>query len=119
MKEKGLMMSMEKSEPGLCESRSGVPKASAFSSTHEGGRGSVKVVGVLIGKTADVIAGEHMYEQHHVCSNAFGPPPTQRRRATNTDACLSQQDRLGFHTFRRGDLARYVPVQEGESYAAT
>eukprot|EP00965_Chrysotila_dentata_P032990 1098877-Pleurochrysis_carterae.AAC.1 len=50
---------------------------------------------------SDLIAGEHIYEQHHVCSSTFGPPQTQRRRSQNSNTCLCQQDRLGFHTFRQ------------------
>eukprot|EP00965_Chrysotila_dentata_P212313 6186955-Pleurochrysis_carterae.AAC.2 len=52
-------------------------------------------------------------EQHHVCANVFGPPAP--RRSLSSGKCPTQQDRLGFHTFRRGDLIRYLPVHEGAS----
>eukprot|EP00965_Chrysotila_dentata_P130586 4317171-Pleurochrysis_carterae.AAC.1 len=65
----------------------------------------------------ETLAGECIYEQHHVHLPAFGPsaastPATRgARRASSQNAAIQQyflQDRLGFHTFRRGDVVSYT-----------
>eukprot|EP00965_Chrysotila_dentata_P166757 5506618-Pleurochrysis_carterae.AAC.1 len=99
------LVSVEFAAPGLVESIPGVPKAAAFT-TVEGGRGGSKVVGVLVGEVnGEKIAGERYFESHHVCVAAFGTPVARTRRGQSERGGL--QDRLGFHTFRRGDIVKY------------
>lgn len=65
---------------------------------------------------SDRVAKEPVFQAHHVHSSAFGPPPLRRRTRDASD--VSQQERLGFHTFRRGDLVEYANLLENESCVA-
>eukprot|EP00965_Chrysotila_dentata_P240509 6203760-Pleurochrysis_carterae.AAC.1 len=104
--------------PGMVESTSGVPKAAAFSTVHEGGKAAAKVVGVCIGEViGHRLANEIMYEQHHVCIAAFGQPSARTRRRRNSNSALQQptlRELTGFHTFRRGDCVQYAAVQQDD-----
>ena len=66
-----------------------------------------RVAGVLVGKTNDMLLQEPLYTQHFVCSSVFpqaegsAEGPGRRRRSGVPSGGPSQQDRLGFHTFRR------------------
>eukprot|EP00965_Chrysotila_dentata_P239261 6202993-Pleurochrysis_carterae.AAC.1 len=58
----GIILSTDAAEPGLMESTSGVARAFKFSTVHEGGKGTQKVVGVLVGKIAgNLLANESKY----------------------------------------------------------
>eukprot|EP00965_Chrysotila_dentata_P003845 125634-Pleurochrysis_carterae.AAC.3 len=106
---------VENTLPGMAKNVSGVPKACGFTTVHDGGRGPVRAVGVLVGQTADeVIAGEPVYEMHPVCSTAFGATGTRTRRASGAGQPPSMQDRLGCHTFCRGDIVTYTAKREGD-----
>eukprot|EP00965_Chrysotila_dentata_P137654 4554133-Pleurochrysis_carterae.AAC.1 len=97
-----LLVSLEADEPGMVES----------------GRGTTRTVGVIVGLTdGELLANEQVYAEHHVCSSAFGPPPARStRRGQNQARQLSQQERLGFHTFRRGDvIVKYLGTEAGEA----
>eukprot|EP00965_Chrysotila_dentata_P262961 6214721-Pleurochrysis_carterae.AAC.1 len=61
-----------------------------------------------------------MYEQHHVCSSAFGGTGTGTRRTSGGGTQpASLQARYGCHTFRRGDVVAYTATHEGDpSYSA-
>eukprot|EP00965_Chrysotila_dentata_P214096 6188018-Pleurochrysis_carterae.AAC.1 len=101
----------------MADGVAGVCKAAAFSSVHEGGRASPKVVGVLVGEElGETIANEAMYQQHHVSVAAFGAPATSRtrRRGSQGPPQLGLRERLGFHTFRRGDVVQYTAVQDSD-----
>eukprot|EP00965_Chrysotila_dentata_P254856 6212016-Pleurochrysis_carterae.AAC.6 len=66
------------------------------------------------------MANEPMYEHRHVCSSAFGGTGT-RTWCTSGGGTqpASLQERLGFHTFRRGDVVAYTATREGDpSYSA-
>eukprot|EP00965_Chrysotila_dentata_P186768 6166849-Pleurochrysis_carterae.AAC.1 len=110
VKEEGLLMEMPKGAPGLVDNRSGGSKADVFSTAHEGGRGGIKTVGVVsVGLEAEnKVAGEAIATAHRVCSSAFNKQPIRRRRESLPE--ISQQDRLEFHTFRRGDVVKYLPA---------
>eukprot|EP00965_Chrysotila_dentata_P189812 6173522-Pleurochrysis_carterae.AAC.1 len=111
------MLLMDAAEGGLVENISGVPKACSFTLAQEGGRGSqTKVVGVVIGEMGEKVAGESVFEQHHVCASAFATAAPRSRTTRGSSAqSASQQERLGFHTFRRGDRVRYTALVEGEA----
>eukprot|EP00965_Chrysotila_dentata_P246758 6207356-Pleurochrysis_carterae.AAC.1 len=107
-------------EPVLVKNTTGVPKACAFSTVHEGGRGGLRTVGVLVGleEGGSTIAGEALIQEHHVSASAFALAPVTRRRRDSSSSDVSQQERLGFHTFRRGDVVQYGAALEHESYFA-
>ena len=95
--------------------------ASAFTFFQESKRVR-RVSGVLVGKSDDQLLGEPLYTQHYVCSSVFTQPEvtetaTRRQRGKSTGG-PSQQDRLGFHTFRRGDIVSYTNVAEDEAALA-
>eukprot|EP00965_Chrysotila_dentata_P129405 4277419-Pleurochrysis_carterae.AAC.1 len=118
----GLAKPVASDEPGLVKNTSGVPKACAFSTVHEGGRGGLRTVGVLVGmdEGGSTIAGEALMLEHHVSASAFALAPVTRRRRDSSSSSenVSQQERLGFHTFRRGDVVKYGAALEHESYFA-
>eukprot|EP00965_Chrysotila_dentata_P231411 6198349-Pleurochrysis_carterae.AAC.1 len=64
------------------------------------------------------IAKETIFQAHHVHSSAFGAPSLRRRSRDAEASDVSQQDLLGFHIFRRGDLVEYTGLLENESYMA-
>eukprot|EP00965_Chrysotila_dentata_P147385 4865213-Pleurochrysis_carterae.AAC.2 len=116
---------MEHSEPGLCANVSGVAKVAGFSFCKSGAN-AAKAFGVLIGASTAALAGECLYEQHYVNSPAFGAAASTSAPTTRGTRCASStlsvqpslEDRLGFHTFRRGDIVSYIPVHPGEHYKA-
>eukprot|EP00965_Chrysotila_dentata_P083992 2772440-Pleurochrysis_carterae.AAC.1 len=98
---------------------SGVPKASTFFWAHEGGRSGGKIVGVLVGEVGgENVAGKPMYEQHHVSTAVFGSAAgtaaRTRRGSSSASSNGSHQNRLGVHTFRRGDVVKCLAAAEGE-----
>eukprot|EP00965_Chrysotila_dentata_P211323 6186403-Pleurochrysis_carterae.AAC.1 len=55
---------------------------------------------------------------HHVCSTAFGATGTRTWRSSvagQPPSLQDLQDRLGFHTFRRGDIVTYTAKREGDT----
>eukprot|EP00965_Chrysotila_dentata_P235960 6201061-Pleurochrysis_carterae.AAC.1 len=112
-----LLSPSDAAAPGMVENVETLQKACSFSTAHEGGRGATKTVGVLVGLTeGELFAKEQVYAEHHVCSAAFGPPPARTtRRGQNQVRHMSQQERLGFHTFRRGDIVKYLGTETGEA----
>ena len=73
-----------------------------------------KLVGLLIGKhgpTDRKAYGEDIYQEFRAAD--VWPPPVPGRRRSSTEQTM--QDRLGFHTFRRGDFVEYLePLHAGE-----
>ena len=86
-----------------------------------------RYAGVLVGRSDDQLLQEPLFAEHYVCAAVF---PQQdegadaaatrgaRRKRVSSAVGPTQQDRLGFHTFRRGDVVTYNNVQEGESAEA-
>ena len=74
-----------------------------------------KVVGVLMGATGCVLGGDMMYQEFHLHAASLKAeveekPEEEGRRTRNSKADAQQpsmQDRLGLHTFRRGDLVTF------------
>eukprot|EP00965_Chrysotila_dentata_P139752 4620337-Pleurochrysis_carterae.AAC.1 len=52
---------------------------------------------------------------HHVCSTAFRATGTRDRRSSVAGQPPSLQNRLGVHTFRRGNIVTYTAKQEGDT----
>ena len=88
------------------------PAASGFTSIPGSSKGETIKVGVLLGRRAEKLYGADMYAGHVVDSSRFPSNGTSTRKA-RSDA-LSQQDRLGLHTFMAGDCATYNDLNEGE-----
>eukprot|EP00965_Chrysotila_dentata_P126534 4183582-Pleurochrysis_carterae.AAC.1 len=75
-----------------------------------------KVVGVLLGRPSDIIAGVPFYAEHHFSSLAsfdFAAiePKTRngfRKSQSLAVAGVEMVDKKGYHTFRRGDVVEYL-----------
>ena len=63
------------------------------------------IIGAFVGATDVTIGGEIMYEAFILRSGVIFPPPARVRRGQDAP---SQQERGGFHTFRRGDAVEYL-----------
>jgi len=69
-----------------------------------------KPVGVLVGKGDTLLANVPIHESYFVNKECFkdAEPSRKSRSATPDAAPMNEQDRYGFHTFRRGDVVEYI-----------
>ena len=98
---------------GLINNEPGQQMASSF--VYYKDRTKRKPVGLLVGKgspTDRKAYGQDVYMAHYAVDGIWPSPPTSKRRSSTEQ---TMQDRLGFHTFRRGDFVEYLePLQAGE-----
>ena len=81
---------------------------------------------MLVGITGDNLLQEPLYAEHHVCASVFPHSDdavepgrgARRRSGVVASGGPTVQDRLGFHSFRRGDIVRFTNALEGESAEA-
>ena len=90
-------------EGGLVENVTGMPAAALFVK-HK--LDKIKTVGLFVGKTDGALLGQPIYHSFHIKPSVW--PKSKSRSA------LSMQDRLGMHTFRRGDHVIYQHLEDGE-----
>ena len=73
------------------------------------------LVGSLVGATDETLGGEPIYQAFIVRAGAFEQAPKRARTArVKEESKSAQQDRLGYHTFRRGDLVQFKGLQADE-----
>ena len=84
---------------GLTDNKQGTAMAAGLAWAKDGRSAKGKVVGALVGDTGKTLAGDILYEAFHVKADAFA----ETTQHTTRGAHITQQDRYGFHTFRRGD----------------
>ena len=83
--------------------------ASAFIKIKDGAK--TKTIGLLLCKEDKYpVFGEPVYADMHIKQSMFPSPKTGRHGETTTP----MQDRLGLHTFRRGDRVKYLHLQADE-----
>ena len=96
---------------GLVDNDVNIPGALGFS-YYQG-----QPVGVLLGQTPTPVLfdSEFLYHAHHLRPGVW-PEPAARRTARKARASptITQQDRLGMHTFRSGDLVEWTAGEDGE-----
>ena len=100
---------------GMVQSIEEVP-AAVRAARYKDGSSAARAVGVLVGAMEHTLAGDALYESFFVDPDAFSQRDggaTRRAAAVPT-----LQDRLGFHTLRRGDVVEYVHLDESEQCRA-
>ena len=100
---------------GLVQNVEGVPAAVRAARHRDGRSAAARPVGVLVGNTDYCLAGDPIIQSFFVDSDAFS---SQNKSCNTRGSSVSAQDRLGFHTFRRGDVVTYVYVSDGEECKA-
>eukprot|EP00965_Chrysotila_dentata_P222478 6193000-Pleurochrysis_carterae.AAC.1 len=115
----GMACSMETQDNGLFWNVEPATRACAFTTAkHAGGGKPQKVMGMLLGRPCDKIAGASFYSEHHlsqVATDSFFEPVSSttytrhlaRSRTANggvTPGAAAGANRKGYHTFRRFDV---------------
>ena len=77
-----------------------------------------KVIGLLVGEEGTLGSTDALiYQSVHIIASMF---PKPARTSKRTDTTMSMQDRLGLHTFARGNIVEYTKGKDGEQvYEAT
>ena len=96
---------------GIIANKSGYAMAASFVKASFSGK--TKLIGLLVGKTNDSIAGMPIHLGFTIVDGLFQPPKRVRRKSEG----LTYQDRQGLHSFRRGDLVEYLEAEQGEGVA--
>ena len=114
--------SLDAARGGIVANEAGHVAAEGFAWCTEGNQSvkKRKKVGVLLGATGWLLGGDMTYQQFIVNPAAFETDAEsdhedegRRTRSGKTDQ--TQQDKKGFHTFRRGDIV--VSKKEGQASA--
>ena len=102
---------LDASKGGVVATESGQAAAACFVRLKDAG-GHQKSMGVLVGKDESrLVFGLPVHMSFYVADGVFDATPAAPARRVPAQ---SLQDRLGFHTFRRGDLVEYVQCEVGE-----
>ena len=119
---------MSESQGGIVRNKPGYPKVAGLTRHSPGGTAAKKVVGVLVGATADKLGSDVVHIAHILQEDAFPREPehdstagkeerqTRGQRATGKKGEVAQE-RFGWHTFRRSDKVEYTHKQEKEGHA--
>ena len=104
---------------GLVANVANLPRAARVARHKEGRARCARPVGVLVGVTECTLAGEVIYQAFHVgpdelCFNQSSASSNTRRGATSAQ----HRERLGFFTFRRGDVVKWLGAKPDETCIA-